>query len=81
MIHSETPRRLLRINEAASYAAVSRATLYNEIKAGRLTKLKIGKSSRIEISEINRWIDAATSAAQPKPAPPLWGAGCISCGD
>ena len=57
------PRRLLRIKEAANYAAVSRATLYNEIKAGRLVKLKFGSSSLIEITEIDRWINENVTAA------------------
>jgi excisionase family DNA binding protein len=56
-------RRLFRVNEAVVYAAVSRATLYNEIKAGRLSILKLGKSTRIEVSEIDRWIDDTSGAA------------------
>lgn len=50
-------RRLLRINEAAIYIAYSRAKLYTEIKAGNIKLIKMGHSSRIEITELDRYID------------------------
>lgn len=55
-------KHLFRINEAADYAAVSRATLYNEIKAKRLSLVKLGHASRIEVSEMDRWIDERAAA-------------------
>lgn len=63
-MHTTTtdPRRLLRMKEAAKYAAVSRSTLYNEIKAGRLVKLKFGSSSLIEIRALDKWIDENVKA-------------------
>ena len=56
-------KRLLRINDAAKYAAISRATIYNEAKEGRLKLLKLGHSTRIEVSEMDRWIDETSQAA------------------
>lgn len=56
-------RRLLRINEAAIYAAISRATIYSEIKQGRLKLIKLGHASRIEVTELDRWIDETAAAA------------------
>ena len=56
-------RRLLRINEAAIYAAISRAHIYSEIKKGRLKLTKLGHASRLEVSELDRWIDATTANA------------------
>ena len=50
-------RRLLRIGEATVYAAISKTTLYVEIKAKRLKLVKLGSASRIEVSELDRWID------------------------
>ena len=58
-----TPRRLLRIKEASIYAAISRGTLYKEFKAGRLKLTKLGHASRIEVSELDRWIDETASHA------------------
>jgi len=50
-------RRLLRINEAAIYAAISRATLYSEKSKGNIQFIKLGTATRIEVSELDRWID------------------------
>ena len=52
------PPRLLSVRDGAKYAATSRSTLYAEEKAGRIAFLKMGSSTRIEISELNRWIDS-----------------------
>ncbi len=50
-------KRLFRVNEAADYAAVSRAKLYQEMKLGNLKFLKLGASTRIEALDLDRWID------------------------
>jgi len=57
------PPRLLSILDAAAYASTSRSTLYAEEKAGRIKFVKLGTATRIEVVEINRWIDAKTAAA------------------
>jgi len=58
------PRRLLRVNDAVAYTAMSRATLYSEIKAGRLTPTKMGHSTRFEVSELDRWINETSAVAK-----------------
>ncbi|WP_144055522.1 helix-turn-helix transcriptional regulator [Octadecabacter antarcticus] len=55
------PPRLLSIADSATYAATSRSTLYAEEKAGRIQFVKIGTSTRVEVVELNRWIDQKTS--------------------
>ncbi len=55
--------RLLSIRDSATYAATSRSTLYAEEKAGRIKFEKIGSSTRIEITELDRWIDAKIRTA------------------
>lgn len=57
------PRRLVRLSEATVYSAMSRSTLYAEIKAGHLKLTKIGHASRIEIAELDRWIDEKSGAS------------------
>lgn len=58
------PRRLLRVNDAVAYTAMSRATLYAEIKAGRLSPTKLGHATRFEVSELDRWINETSAADQ-----------------
>lgn len=50
-------RRLLTVRQGGEYAGVFRTKLYGEAKAGRLKFVKIGGSTRIERSELDRWID------------------------
>lgn len=49
--------RLLNVRDSATYAATSRSTLYLEEKAGRIRFLKMGAATRIEVSELDRWIN------------------------
>lgn len=53
---TENPR-LMRINDAANYCGMSRATLYAEWKKGNLKFVKMFGATRIEFTELNRWID------------------------
>lgn len=55
--------RLLNIRDSANYAATSRSTLYAEEKAGRIKFLKMGASTRVEVSELDRWINEKSKAA------------------
>ena len=49
--------RLLKINDAVNYCGMSRATLYAEWKKGNLKFVKMFGATRIEFSELNRWIN------------------------
>lgn len=51
-----TPR-LLSIPQAVAYSGEGRATLYKEWKQGNLKFVKMGGSTRIEVEELDRYID------------------------
>lgn len=55
--------RLLSVRDSAAYAATSRSTLYAAMKAGKLNYIKMGASTRIEVSELDRWINETAEAA------------------
>jgi predicted DNA-binding transcriptional regulator AlpA len=53
-------RRLLSLKDASTYSGMSRSTLYAQEKIGRLQFTRILGSTRIEVSELDRWIDDAS---------------------
>lgn len=55
--------RLLRVSDAVVYAATSRAKLYNEMKMGALKFIKLDSATRIEITELDRWINETAGIA------------------
>ncbi len=60
------PDALLTIPEAALALKVSRGSIYNLMKSGRLPSLKIGASRRIEVAAIDRLL--AESRSEPSEA-------------
>ncbi|WP_299872848.1 helix-turn-helix domain-containing protein [uncultured Sulfitobacter sp.] len=50
-------RRLLPLKDAAAYTGMSRSTLYAQEKLGRLKFTKILGSTRVELAELDRWIN------------------------
>jgi predicted DNA-binding transcriptional regulator AlpA len=55
--------RLLNVPQAVAYSGESRATLYKEWKIGNINFVKMGGSTRIEHSELDRYIDAKINHA------------------
>lgn len=55
--------RLLSVNDAATYSGMSRATLYSEWKKGNLKFVKMFGATRVELTELNRWIDSTAKEA------------------
>lgn len=49
-------RLLLRVNEAASLIAISRAKFYELMRKGDIPFIKVGKSSRIRLSDLHHWV-------------------------
>jgi excisionase family DNA binding protein len=49
------------LNQAAEHAQVNPATLYREIKAGRIQATRVGgrRSIRLRPEWVDRWLDAA----------------------
>ena len=55
--------RLVDVGGAQKYAATSRSVLYQEMKDGNLKFIKLGSSRRIELDELDRWIDEKASVS------------------
>ena len=56
-------RRLYSVRQAEDYSGDSRSTLYAATKSGNLKFVKMGRSTRIEHEELNRYIDAKIAAS------------------
>lgn len=54
---------LVDIPTAGVIACRARASFYRDFKAGRLTLVKVGNSTRIKVGELRRLIGASTAAA------------------
>lgn len=57
MSATQQPRRLLSIKEAVEQTGLSHVTLYNEINAGRLKSLKVGRRRLIRPAALSEWIE------------------------
>lgn len=55
------PDRLLSVDEASAMLALGRSVIYQEIAAGRLRSMKIGRSRRIPAEAIGAYIRAVAS--------------------
>lgn len=56
-------KRLFTIAEAVAYSSESRSTLYEERARGNIRFVKMGGSTRVERSELDRYIDAKIRVA------------------
>lgn len=56
----EMTRRLLDMKGAAGYLGMSKGFVEKEIREGRLQVLHLGRVRRIDVLELNRYIDTAT---------------------
>jgi excisionase family DNA binding protein len=54
---------LLRPEEGAEAIGVSRAKFYELMSRGEIRSIKVGRSRRVPLAELNAWI-ASTLAAQ-----------------
>ena len=51
-------RLLITPSEAAEMLGISRATLYRVINRGGFPLIRVGRCSRIPVTELRRWVDA-----------------------
>jgi excisionase family DNA binding protein len=51
-------KKLLTIKEACEYLNLSRATIYKLIKEGKLTPIKIGRSTRLDKSDLDAFVES-----------------------
>lgn len=49
-------KKLISIKEAVALTGLSHVTLYNEINAGRLKSLKVGRRRLIRPAALSEWI-------------------------
>lgn len=47
---------LLRVSEAAHRLSIGRSTLYQQIAAGEIRVVKIGRATRVPATELASWI-------------------------
>lgn len=52
----EVELRLVDLKEAARFLCVSRGTLYELLRSGHLTSIHIGRSRRIPMGELRRFV-------------------------
>ena len=50
-------RLLLRIPEAAWRVGLGRSTLYEQIAAGELATVRVGRAVRIRAADLEAWVD------------------------
>jgi excisionase family DNA binding protein len=60
--HREPGRLLLRPEEGAEAIGVSRARFYELLAAGTIKSIKIGRSRRVPVSELTRWVETELAA-------------------
>lgn len=56
-VHTQQLKKLLSIKEAVEQTGLSHVTLYNEINAGRLKSLKVGRRRLIRPAALTEWIE------------------------
>jgi len=59
-------KKLLTIKEACEYLNLSRATIYKLIKEGKLTPIKIGRSTRLDKSDLDAFVESMKKETKPK---------------
>lgn len=60
---------LLRIHpDVTSLTRLGRSTIYNEIAAGRLRAVRIGRAVRVRRDDLDRWLELYTTGSDPEAA-------------
>jgi excisionase family DNA binding protein len=60
------PRKLIRIEELSALWSVPKSTLYNWVSQGRLPYVKLGRSLRFDVVEIEEFRARCTKGAAAK---------------
>ena len=60
-MHIETEKVLLRISEVIKATGYSRSFIYDRISAGDLKVLRIGRTVRVRVKDMNDWIGQQSS--------------------
>jgi excisionase family DNA binding protein len=65
-ITSSPPRRLITIEELSALWSVPKATLYNWVNQGRLPYVKLGRSLRFDLVQIEEFREQSTMSVAGK---------------
>lgn len=65
----ETPTRLLTVQEAAQYLAVSTSTLYGWVWQHRIPFIKLGRALRFDPNDLNAFVEANKQLPRQVPDP------------
>ncbi len=57
---------LLRVNEAAEIASISRTVAYELIGSGQWPVVRVGTAVRVPLAGLRAWVEAQTTAGAPK---------------
>ena len=60
-MHIETGKVLLRISEITEATGYSRSFIYDRISAGDLKVVRIGRTVRVRVEDMNDWIAQQSS--------------------
>lgn len=55
---SDSPARLLTVEDAAGFLSVSRSRLYELIAAGELSSVSIGRSRRVSLGDLEEFVES-----------------------
>lgn len=55
-------RMALSVSEFCDTCSISRSLFYQEVKAGRILVLKVGKRTLIAATEAHRWLNSLSAA-------------------
>jgi len=55
------PTAVLDVHETAAYLAVTSGTVYRLVRSGELAHVRIGRSVRFRVVELNRYLEDRTS--------------------
>ena len=61
-----TPERLLSLQEVADWLDVSRTTLYEMVRRGRIPGIKIGGAWRFKREEVDKWLTEKAAQGGPQ---------------
>lgn len=56
MSQQTTAPRLMRYREAAAYIGISERSLWSMVASGEIRAVRRGRSVRIDVDDLNRWI-------------------------
>ena len=60
-------RALLRVDEAAGRLGISRARAYALVQSGELPSVRLGRSLRVPVRQLDEWVDEQVRAARSAP--------------